>query len=179
MEMSERDTIRVVRGCIYIGLSLVLFFFSFVLLKDYLIGNEAEIKKYEQLLVQGKETVAQLSKNYQEHSIKIKGVDIKSYQVRYVFEADGTQYSGKHRFDDLSYLNTHEEIPVFYLPHDPDLHEVELEAKLEKAKNQQARQSNLNFGLGCLLPGLLLFGFGLYKIKKAIRNKRNQSGQMP
>jgi uncharacterized protein (UPF0335 family) len=116
----------------------------------------AKVKKLELLIKEGKTVTAVYDSVYSE--VKIKGVKVKS--IKYFYAVDGKNYEGKHYFKEEP---TESVVAVKYLPSEPSFNEIDPEAELKEAKEDQDSKADLYVGLVLIVVGA---GGALYNLKK-------------
>lgn len=138
---------------------ILLFVLSKSCISDYIKGGDNQaILNYEKMISDHSVTEAELSPEYTETTIKIKGVPVsKMYNFQYEFYLDGVAYQGKASFKNIPESNS---VDVYYLKTNPDFSCVDPTEKLETEKEKNHSKKDLYWGIGwgvfCLLT---LIGF--------------------
>jgi hypothetical protein len=122
--------------------------------RDYAKGGDNKaISNYEKMIFEKSIVQAELYPTYQEVTVKVLKTRTKSYTFRYHFEQNGTKYEGKHTFmRELPKSNT---IQVYYLTEDPNFNCADPTKLLEIEKNKNSSKSDLYWGIGWGILGLL------------------------
>jgi len=120
-------------------------------------GDNKAISNYEKMLFDNSTVNAELYPEYKETTIKIAGIPMKTYEFRYHFEIDGSQYEGKHTFNtDLPKSN---QLKVYYLKTDPNFNMQDPKSALETEKEKNSSNSSLYWAIGWGIFALMaLFG---------------------
>jgi len=154
----------IIKGIIRVIIALLVFSIGFANLRDEIYLDKQKVKRYERLINEGKETIAILDSVYTETTIRIKSAKIKLYKVDFIFFVKKQKYSGQYYFkhpDSLRYNIK----KVKYLENDPNINAIDIEEKIEKAKEDIESNSGLWFSIILLLISILLFSSGIRKIR--------------
>lgn len=133
--------------------------------RDY-FGDTSKEKRanLEQLISQGEETIGVLKSEYEEKTMKIAKIPIKTYLIGYTFKVGEKEYEGKKT---LKSPPTESMISVKYLASNPMINAADPAAELASLDEYEGDNTTLYMGLGLILAGLGL-GFHRYKsIQKA------------
>ena len=138
-----------------IGLCIV---FCQTCTNDYIQGGDNKvISNYEKIISENNFTTATYSPIYQESTIKIAGVPIKTYDFDYSFEVDNQRYEGKKTF---SKLPNGSQIKVFYLKENPNFNTLNPQSDLKAEKDKNDATGNLYWGIFWgVLTVIMLAGF--------------------
>ncbi len=148
--------------------------FGFFGLHLYFAGDEKQLSKIEILKSEGQTTSAVLDTMVLE--MKVKGITI--YSLGYNFEVNGSPYKGTYSFnnyDDLDSLTGE----VTYLPSDPEISSININAELAEAKKRLAQNESSSLGLWVGI-GFILFGlFNLYRTYRRITKIESPRATQP
>lgn len=128
--------------------------------RDYFGDTTKEKKaKLEQLVAQGEETIGVLKSEYEEKTMKIAKIPIKTYVIGYTFSVGEKEYEGEKT---LTSPPTEPTIGVKYLDSNPMINAANPEEELASLGKSEGDTSTLLIGLGLILAG---FGLGFYRYK--------------
>ncbi len=144
---------RIISGIINIVIGIGAIMFGSVGLQQYFGGAEAELAQLENLLNNGRQTIAVVDSVYKE--TKIKG--IKMYSSKYFYSVDDKKYEGNFSFGSPAELESF--ITIHYQPDNPGESEAYLQKQIEKVKARSNSNFNLIIGIGAVLLGLFFIYF--------------------
>lgn len=121
---------------------------------DYLKGGDNKaISNFEKMIFDNSVVDAQLYPDYKEVTIKVLKIPIKTFEFRYHFLLNGTNYEGQHTFQ--SKLPESEKLKVYYLKSDPNFNAVDPAELLKSEKEKNSSKKDLYWGIGWGVLGLL------------------------
>ncbi|GAB2785316.1 hypothetical protein GCM10027275_32230 [Rhabdobacter roseus] len=158
------------KSYIYIIISFFFVLGGFSLIKDHFSDAERQrwqesIASYEKLVANPVKTEAFLDNVYKERTIKVMGLPMKSYKMKYFFLVDGRTYEGTYT------SNTSPEktfITINYLAENPSTNAINPERVLQGLKDDESSNFNLYLGIGALLLGI----FGMLGSVQEIRDEK-------
>lgn len=157
-----------------LGTGILAVLFSFLIFNQYFFTYGDQLQRLEQLYEAQSITHVVLDTNYKEVDVTIKGIDVNFYEVQYSYEVGGSEYSGSYKFDEEEDIFD-EDHQVYYLPEDPATHQLNLEAELEEARENNSSSFGLFLGIGILLFGIYMIYLGQKKFKENRReSKKNK-----
>lgn len=128
--------------------------------RDYLGDTTKERRsKLEQLITQGEEAVGRLDSEYEEKTIKIAKMPVKTYKVGYTFNVGDKEYNGEKT---LKSPPTEPTIEVKYLPSNPMTNAANPKAELASLDEYEGGTTTLLMGLGLIVGGL---GLGFFRFR--------------
>ena len=167
----------IIKGIIRIIIATLIGLIGFKGLHEEFYSDKQKVKMYEQLKLNGKETIAIFDSIYTETTIKIKRAKIKLYKIDYTFFVNKNKYSGEHYFkhpDSLKY-NIRK---VKYLENNPNINAIDIERKLDNAKEDENSNVGLWFSIPFSIISLLLLISGIKKIvipnRKIVNHKKTE-----
>ncbi len=153
-----------------IAMFAVCAFFSQQCTRTYLKGGDNKaISNYEKMLFDKSVVDAELYPEYKEITVKVMKVPIKTYEFRYYFELNGKKYEGQNTFQ--AELPKSDVIPVYYLKDDPNFNCVDPTSLLKTEKEKNSSNSDLYWGIGWGILGLLLLIGTFSKDEETVENK--------
>lgn len=164
---------KIAFGILRIISSIGFGFLAFVMLNSHFNLND-KFDKYQNLHENGVTTYASLSDDYFKTDLKIKMIHVKSYMFDYKFEVDNKEYGGKYSVKTLDSLKT-KLVKVKYLKSDPSINSTDVEKEYEDAKKDIKSKNNLKYGIVLLLLFFVVLITGIRKIKKGIKEERQDT----
>lgn len=158
---------------VQLGIIALLFVCCQTCTNDYIKGGDKKaIANYQTMIKDNSSTTAEYDPMYEETTIKIAKVPVKTYDFKYHFSIDNQTYTGEIT---LTKLPTSNQLKVFYLKTNPNINTLDPQGALQIEKEKNSSNSNLYWAIGWgILAVLMLIGF-ISNIKEIINNKKLES----
>jgi hypothetical protein len=128
-------------------------------------GNEIAISNYEKMIADSLTTYAFIYPEYEESTLKIKSMEVKTYKFRYHFQLDEQKYEGKYETRNIDSISPI--LNVHYLKTDPNINCVNPEKLLAAEQEKNTSKKDL---YGAIFWGILSI-VAIYSFISNLRKK--------